>query len=191
MPEPIAATAALIRPRRFLKKTETQHTDGDDDVIFVSERRVPKTPTGIAGAPEKPVAARGRKRKGSEALAANWDEPESSPPKKAQKKSAKGSPLGEARMKRWRSHPPKTFTDRLFRVRTQRMFLINRERRRGEDGTEEELVDIAGTTGNLYTVTISKVPSCTCPDHRQGNQCKHIIYVGDNPVIERKVRLTR
>lgn len=35
---------------------------------------------------------------------------------------------------------------------------------------------MAGTTGNLYTVIIGKVPSCSCPDNQKGNQCKHICY---------------
>ena len=55
------------------------------------------------------------------------------------------------------------------------MFIIDRSR----DGPENtETFQIAGTTGNIYTVTIDKLPSCTCPDNRRArNQCKHIIYV--------------
>lgn len=40
-----------------------------------------------------------------------------------------------------------------------------------------ESITIAGTTGNVYIVTISHLPSCTCPHALKGNQCKHIIYV--------------
>lgn len=41
-----------------------------------------------------------------------------------------------------------------------------------------ETVDLVGTTGNIYTVTISHVPMCTCPNFVKGNaQCKHIVYV--------------
>jgi Ring finger domain len=29
----------------------------------------------------------------------------------------------------------------------------------------------------LAQVTISQLPSCTCPDHRKGNECKHKVYV--------------
>jgi uncharacterized Zn finger protein len=58
------------------------------------------------------------------------------------------------------------------------MFLIERNRTTSEDGThEEEVFDLAGSTGNIYQVTVSKVPKCTCPDAGKGNQCKHIIYV--------------
>ncbi|EOD50767.1 putative ring finger domain protein [Neofusicoccum parvum UCRNP2] len=56
------------------------------------------------------------------------------------------------------------------------MFVIDRARG-GTDACPEENVEIAGTTGNIYTVNISQVPSCTCPHAKKGNQCKHIIYV--------------
>lgn len=36
---------------------------------------------------------------------------------------------------------------------------------------------MAGSTGNVYTITIDKVPSCDCPHAKKGNQCKHIAYV--------------
>ncbi|KAK2748748.1 hypothetical protein FQN57_000329 [Myotisia sp. PD_48] len=36
---------------------------------------------------------------------------------------------------------------------------------------------MAGSTGNVYTIVIGKVPRCSCPDYGNGNQCKHIIYV--------------
>ena len=49
--------------------------------------------------------------------------------------------------------------------------------RGGTDNDPEEIVELAGTTGNIYHVIISKLPSCTCPDSTKGNQCKHIIYV--------------
>ena len=59
------------------------------------------------------------------------------------------------------------------------MFVIDRTRA-GTDESPEETIDMAGTTGNIYSITISKVPSCTCPDSRNGNQCKHIVYVLHN-----------
>ena len=41
-----------------------------------------------------------------------------------------------------------------------------------------ETVVLAGTTGNVYTITISQLPTCNCPDYtRNKSQCKHIIYV--------------
>lgn len=61
------------------------------------------------------------------------------------------------------------------------MFVIDRSRVE-TDEVQEEIVEMAGTTGNIYTVKIGLVPSCTCPDHLKGNQCKHIIYVWDSLV---------
>jgi SWIM zinc finger len=84
----------------------------------------------------------------------------------------------EKRLRIFRKRPPKTYLGHLGRVRTQRMFLIDRERKLSEDGRHEvEVFDIAGTTGNIYQVTITKRPSCTCPDAAKGSQCKHIIYM--------------
>jgi hypothetical protein len=60
------------------------------------------------------------------------------------------------------------------------MFLIDRERTFSTDSSnEEEVFDIAGTTGNIYKVKIDRMPSCTCPDAKKGNQCKHIVYVSN------------
>ena len=56
------------------------------------------------------------------------------------------------------------------------MFVIDRTRQ-GTEEVPEEVVEMAGSTGNVYHVTISKLPHCTCPDNAKGNQCKHIVYV--------------
>ncbi|KAI9048720.1 hypothetical protein LZ554_007551 [Drepanopeziza brunnea f. sp. 'monogermtubi'] len=94
------------------------------------------------------------------------------------KRARKGDEVEEKRLRRFRPKAPATYLERLERVRCQRMFLIDRQRHRSEDGMgEEEKFDIAGSTGNIYQVTIGKVPRCTCPDASKGNQCKHIIYV--------------
>ncbi|KUJ12108.1 uncharacterized protein LY89DRAFT_538976, partial [Mollisia scopiformis] len=99
----------------------------------------------------------------------------------------KGEEPEEKRLKRFRIKPPLSYIERLERVKAQRMFLIDRNRTTGEDGThEEEIFDIAGTTGNIYQVTISKVPTCSCPDAAKGNQCKHIIYVLVNALKARE-----
>ena len=58
-----------------------------------------------------------------------------------------------------------------------RMFVLDRMRG-GTDDLPEETIAMAGSTGNIYDVTICQVPRCTCPDNQKGNQCKHIVYVG-------------
>lgn len=56
------------------------------------------------------------------------------------------------------------------------MFVLDRNRT-GTIEEPEETIVMAGTTGNIYTVVIGKVPSCSCPHARKGNHCKHIVYV--------------
>lgn len=34
-----------------------------------------------------------------------------------------------------------------------------------------------GSTGNVYTVQVGHVPSCSCPDGSKGNHCKHLLFV--------------
>lgn len=85
----------------------------------------------------------------------------------------------EKRLREFRERAPFQFQDRLDRAISQPMFLIDRERKMNSSGTHEiEKFDMAGTTGNVYEVTIDKKPKCTCMDATiRGNQCKHIIYV--------------
>ncbi|KAF2275147.1 uncharacterized protein EI97DRAFT_400576 [Westerdykella ornata] len=82
----------------------------------------------------------------------------------------------EKRLRRFRQHPPQSYLQVKERALTQRLIIQSRERC-GTDEVPEEKVTIVGTTGNLYTVKVSQVPSCNCPHARKGNQCKHIIYV--------------
>lgn len=63
------------------------------------------------------------------------------------------------------------------------MFVIERTRE-GTDEIPEEVIVMAGTTGNLYDVVIGLEPSCTCPDYMNGNHCKHIIYVCEKSSLQ-------
>lgn len=78
----------------------------------------------------------------------------------------------EKRLRRYRTKPTQTFLTKLSRARTQRMIVLSRTR----ISELEENIDIVGSTGNIYTVTIGQLPSCTCPDHLKGNECKHKVY---------------
>ena len=118
-------------------------------------------------------------------------EPETKP-KSTRAKKSKHDPDIEQRPKRTRSRAPLAWKARLERAITQRysdlhfpnpcanqsyrMFLLRRERI--DDGdTPQETFELAGTTGNVYRITIKQIPHCTCPDADNGNICKHIIYV--------------
>lgn len=109
------------------------------------------------------------------------EEDEDSPPKK---KAAKPKD-GEKRLRVFRKRAPQAYGEIRHRALTQRMIIIDRERTSppadidptSPDNHPTETVSLAGTTGNIYRITISRVPSCDCPHARKGNQCKHVIYV--------------
>lgn len=134
--------------------------------------------------PSKPAS---RKRKVIDLTQDNdLDEPA---PKSSAKKQKKDEP--EKRLKPFRQKAPQTFLQKLERATTQRMIVIGRTRS-GLGQDLHENIDIVGTTGNIYTVTIARLPSCTCPDSQkgnrqlashnsftyclQGNECKHKVY---------------
>ncbi|PIG84150.1 RING finger domain protein (Znf1), partial [Aspergillus arachidicola] len=105
------------------------------------------------------------------------DSPVASPQKKSPSaKQSPGEDIPERRARVFRRKAPQTFLQRLNRATTQRMFVLGHTVT-GADDVPEMSFDIAGTTGNIYKIVIGKEPTCTCPDARKGNQCKHICYV--------------
>ncbi|KAI0339081.1 hypothetical protein BDW22DRAFT_1362000 [Trametopsis cervina] len=85
-------------------------------------------------------------------------------------------PVVEKRMAMMKKRCPKATQERLERVALQRFFMIDRKRVDREGELREEF-QVLGSTGNVYTVTVQKVPSCNCPDAMKGNHCKHILFV--------------
>lgn len=67
-------------------------------------------------------------------------------------------------------------TERYLQYRKQRgiaqkLFLI-------EISEDEREYKIMGTRGNIYNVSITNNPTCTCPDYTtRGTRCKHIFFV--------------
>ncbi|KAH8997593.1 hypothetical protein EDB92DRAFT_1447818 [Lactarius akahatsu] len=103
--------------------------------------------------------------------------PQTSPPKaKRLRKDPQSSDvsLTEKRGAKLKKSCPKNILDRVARVMSQRFFMIDR-RREGNELREE--FKVLGSTGNVYTVTIGKLPSCDCPDASRGNHCKHILFI--------------
>jgi SWIM zinc finger len=100
-------------------------------------------------------------------------------PQPVSKTKNKKPPLDEKRLKRYRSVAPAPVQQRISRAKTQRMYLVKRgEIQHGQEGCCNSCdFVVLGSTGNVYTVTIEKVPHCTCPDHARGNLCKHILFV--------------
>jgi hypothetical protein len=100
-----------------------------------------------------------------------------SPPKKqARTPRKRRDPDEEKRLRRYRPKAPQSFNDVYSRATSQRFYVLSRSRT-GHGDEQEETVELAGTTGNIYTVTIARQPTCDCPHARQGNQCKHVLYV--------------
>ncbi|KAL9089909.1 MAG: hypothetical protein Q9159_002266 [Coniocarpon cinnabarinum] len=109
---------------------------------------------------------------------ASDDEKPSKKGRKASKKeNGKDKDDGEKRLARFRPRPTEAYKVLLERASTQRMFVINRTPSTDANGTPTEKIDIAGSTGNLYTVTIGHKPTCNCPHAEKGNECKHVVYV--------------
>ncbi|KAK0305643.1 hypothetical protein LTR01_006790 [Friedmanniomyces endolithicus] len=97
---------------------------------------------------------------------------------KAKSKKSREQPEDEEkRLRRWRKHAPTSYLEIRSRALTQRMFCLDRQRDTSNPSHPTETISLAGTTGNVYTIVIDKVPSCDCPHARKGNQCKHIAYV--------------
>ncbi|OIW30789.1 SWIM zinc finger protein [Coniochaeta ligniaria NRRL 30616] len=100
-----------------------------------------------------------------------------SPSKKlAKSPRVKRDPNEEKRLRRYRPKAPQAFSEVYSRATSQRFFVLSRSRV-GHGDEQEETVELAGSTGNIYTVVIARQPSCDCPHAKAGNQCKHVLYV--------------
>ncbi|KAH0777177.1 hypothetical protein KY290_008588 [Solanum tuberosum] len=62
--------------------------------------------------------------------------------------------------------PTQPLTDRIFRALSHHLLLLHRR---------DTTFYVLGATCNVYTVTISTTPSCSCPDRT--TPCKHILFV--------------
>ncbi|KAF7717424.1 Uncharacterized protein PECH_006423 [Penicillium ucsense] len=84
----------------------------------------------------------------------------------------------EARPRPWRNTPPEAYLDKIDRINRSRMFIVGQQVHETKNRLEFHF-QVVGSTGNIYTVKIGKLPSCDCPDakFRGRGECKHIIYV--------------
>ncbi|KAJ3548010.1 hypothetical protein NMY22_g1441 [Coprinellus aureogranulatus] len=96
------------------------------------------------------------------------------PAKRGRKKKDPNAPVPEKRQAMFKKHCPQNIMERLERVRTQTFFMVDRRR---NDGELREEFSVLGSTGNIYTVMVDKLPKCDCPDARKGNHCKHILFI--------------
>jgi len=114
---------------------------------------------------DQPIRKKAKKRK--TAIANEIEEADQPKRKKAKKKKVK-------RLHAFRSKCPPKIQDRIYRAQNQRMFMISCE----EVDDETRKYAVLGSTGNIYNVTITQKPKCTCPDYlTRGDCCKHILLV--------------
>lgn len=67
-------------------------------------------------------------------------------------------------------------TTRKQRGLTQNLYLINFDIQ--NNNLNDKKFTVLGSTGNIYTVNIKKVPTCTCPDYStRHRRCKHIYFI--------------
>ncbi|EGX89370.1 RING finger domain protein (Znf1), putative [Cordyceps militaris CM01] len=98
--------------------------------------------------------------------------------KKKQQQQATPPPPEEKRLRVFRHAPPHKFDAIWERATTERFFVLKRQRfDDAESGCPEEDFELAGTTGNVYTIRIARQPVCNCPWALKGNQCKHTVYI--------------
>ncbi|KAF8902798.1 hypothetical protein CPB84DRAFT_1775471 [Gymnopilus junonius] len=115
----------------------------------------PSQPTASSSAPAPSKKGRGKKK-------ADPDDEAGSSSSQPEKRGAVFKP-----------QCPQNIQDRVYRVMTQRIFMIDRQR---NDGELREEFSVLGSTGNVYTVTIDRKPRCNCPDAIK-NHCKHILFI--------------
>lgn len=136
-------------------------------------RRVKKESTPDASEAQ-PKKKRARRSKSADVETAGGEYDDAESPKKKPVKESKDE---EKRLKRWRRKAPQAWLDVRDRALTQRMFALDRKRDESDREHPTETISLAGTTGNVYTIMIDKIPSCNCPHAMKGNQCKHVVYV--------------
>lgn len=76
------------------------------------------------------------------------------------------SPTNDHRLQRPRFRPTQPFSNRMVRALHHHLRLLHRS---------DSDFFVLGATGNVYIVTLSASPSCTCPD--RATPCKHILFV--------------
>lgn len=100
-------------------------------------------------------------------------QPSITPQKRGRKKQ---EVIVEERAARTRKRLNNDIRKRIERALSQRLYLLD-QHDISTPGNLGRCFSVLGSTGNTYHVTISKFPSCTCPDFENGNLCKHILFV--------------
>jgi len=173
------------RPSATPKRTRKHNisdTESDERNSFrhkepnriATERATSQARTGTEKEP-KSIANLSGKRRSKDTDEGVQSNAADGPGENSKKKKAKQD--GEKRLRRWRAHAPSAYQEIRSRALTQLMFALDRQRSNDNLEHPSETISLAGTTGNVYTIRIDKVPTCDCPHAKKGNQCKHVVYV--------------
>lgn len=148
---------------------------------WLSAGQSPMDPIDLTGPDSPPRYSNPRKRNAETAL--NYSSPvaQQRPAKMRKQEGSK-----EKRLAMLRNRPSQEFQKVYERALSQRFYVLSRQRHGTEHCPTEE-VEMTGSTGNVYTVTVSELPNCTCPHSMKGHMCKHIIYVSTILAIDPKV----
>ena len=113
-------------------------------------------------------------------------------PSKPKKEIKDETKVEDVRGAIFRKAPSGKVKERVDRVNSQRMYLLDREREHETNDQQassssnvapaivaREEFKVLGSTGNVYTVTIDRQPRCDCPDWLKngGDPCKHTLFV--------------
>lgn len=104
----------------------------------------------------KPKRAKGK------AAAAVKDESEDEEPGPAYSDPA--AETGERRLRTFVEAPDAEYKKKLKKVKSERLFMLDRQKGTDMYGYLNETFDIAGSTGNVYQTTIGRSPNCSCMD---------------------------
>lgn len=109
-------------------------------------------------------------------------------------------PKIEKRLARYVARPSTAVSERIGRAFQHRLYLIDKKPVVGDNPDRLAACEffVLGATGNVYSVRLDRMPSCTCPDFKKGNTCKHILFVMlrvlklpvDDPRVWQKALLT-
>ncbi|KGQ06143.1 hypothetical protein BBAD15_g8533 [Beauveria bassiana D1-5] len=85
-------------------------------------------------------------------------------------------PREEQRLHDFEDSPPHRFNRTFQRATAGRFFVLSRERCDEGDCPQEEF-ELAGSTGNVYTIRIGRELWCDCEHSIRGNVCRHLVYI--------------
>ena len=166
-----ATTSSTASTRRRVIVIDDDDDDDDDDG---------DNTTAVMFKPETSKSDKKRASASLENIKSNDNSPSSTGARgKCKKNGNKVKASPEKRLRRFRPNATMSIIQRIERALSQRLYLINASpiTTCRENGGPSITFHILGSTGNVYLVTIGKVPSCSCPDHEKGNLCKHILFI--------------